>query len=80
MIFISNTKKKKLFLDLNELKRINTSKIRYLTFKELQGIKKKYSSFLTILDFNTFSEEKKIIFKNFETNKKISKHNSIHDF
>ena len=44
---INLTKKEKLFLDLNGIKRINTLRFRLLTQKEYQGLVSNYGRFLS---------------------------------
>ena len=56
---INLTKKEKLFLDLNQLKRINSCKIRTLSDLQIQGIRNKYSRFLKIITYEDLSKEKR---------------------
>ena len=60
---INRDHKEKLFLDLNELKRINSCKIRYLSDLEVKGMTERYSFFLKIIPYQDLCEEAKLLFK-----------------
>jgi len=68
---INLTKKEKLFLELNQLKKINSCKIRFLEEKEIEGIRAKYDHFIKIIEFSGLLEKAKEIFA--EEGKKIGK-------